>query len=121
MFVIQFVSKRMKKQTLLFTAMLAAAFTANAQSKPQDTEFYEPVPKVVTPGKTVGEAPSDAIVLFDGKNLDQWTMTNDRGTPAKWTFANGVFTVNKASGNFETVNAFTNCQLHIEWQVPANI
>ena len=42
-----------------------------AGPKPQDTEVWEPVPKVVTPGATNSAPPSDAIVLFDGKNLDE--------------------------------------------------
>jgi hypothetical protein len=40
--------------------------------KPEDSEVWQPEPKVVTPGATCGAAPSDAIILFDGKNLDEW-------------------------------------------------
>lgn len=110
------------KHTLFLSAILTgSSLIANAQAKPQDTEFYTPVPPVVTPGKTNADAPSDAIVLFDGKNLDQWTMTDKRGTPAAWTVADGILTVNKRSGNIETVKSFGNYQLHIEWRVPANI
>ena len=85
----------------------AAAAPARPQGKPEETEVYEPVPKVVTPGPTVGAAPSDAIVLFDGKNLDQWVSTKDK-SPAQWTVADGVLTVNKARGvgNIETRRAF---------------
>jgi hypothetical protein len=64
--------------------------------------------------------PSDAIVLFDGKNLDEWVTNSDK-SPAKWDVANGVMTVNKSGGNIETKRSFTNYQLHIEWKVPANI
>ena len=60
--------------------------------KHQDTEIWEPVPKVVTPGATDAEPPSDAIVLFDGKNLDQWVSAQDK-SPAKWTIADGVLVV----------------------------
>jgi hypothetical protein len=110
------------KHTLILSAILTgSSLMANAQAKPQDTEFYTPVPPVVTPGKTNADAPSDAVVLFDGKNLEQWTMTDKRGTPAAWTVADGILTVNKRSGNIETVKAFGNYQLHIEWRVPANI
>jgi len=52
--------------------------TAPAAPKPEDTEVWEPVPKVVTPG-AAGMAPSpDAIALFDGKNLDEWVSTRDK-------------------------------------------
>jgi hypothetical protein len=88
--------------------------------KPEETEVWEPVPKVITPGKTDEAPPSDAIVLFDGKNLDQWVSVKDKG-PAGWTVADGVITVNKAAGNIETKRKFKNYQLHIEWRVPTNV
>ncbi len=72
---------------IIFTALLSGSFfMANAQqtAKPEDTEVWEPVPKVVTPGKSLGEAPSDAVILFDGKNLDQWVSVSDKA-PANWT------------------------------------
>src|SRR3982751_2601403 len=97
-----------------------AATPARPQGKPEDTEVYEPVPKVVTPGPAVGAPPSDAIVLFDGTNLDQWVSTKDK-SPAQWTVANGILTVNKAAGNIETKRTFKNYQLHIEWRVPEGV
>lgn len=113
-----------KIYTVVFTAMLLSSsliVCAQNTAKHEDTEIYEPVPNVVTPGKTNSEAPSDAIVLFDGKNLDQWTLTDKRGTPAAWTVADGILTVKKGTGNIETVKAFLNYQLHVEWKIPANI
>jgi hypothetical protein len=91
-------------------------------AKPQDTEVWEPEPKVVTPGSVDSASPSDAIVLFDGKNLDQWVNSSDK-TPAKWTVKDGVMTVSKApgSGNIETKRAFHSFQLHIEWKIPENV
>ena len=106
--------------------LIAAATPVFAQqpagAKPQDTEVWEPVPKVVTPGATDDAPPSDAIVLFDGKNLDNWVQTSDK-SPAKWTVANGVLTVVKAPGvgNIETKQKFRNYQLHIEWKIPENV
>jgi hypothetical protein len=93
-----------------------------AKPKPEDTEVWEPVPKIVTPGATSAEPPSDAIVLFDGKNLDEWVSAQDH-SPAKWDVANGILTVSKAHGvgNIETKRAFKNYQLHIEWRIPENI
>jgi hypothetical protein len=87
---------------------------------PADTEVWEPVPKVVTPGANNMAPPSDAIVLFDGKNLDEWVSAEDKSS-AKWIVASGVLTVNKAAGNIETKRSFRNYQLHIEWKIPANI
>ncbi len=105
-------------------ALIAAAATLSAQEapapKPEDTEVYEPVPKVVTPGVTDSAPPSDAIVLFDGKNLDEWVTNKDK-SPAKWIVADGVLTVSKTEGNIETKRSFKNYQLHIEWKIPANI
>jgi hypothetical protein len=108
---------------LALAALIAASVTLSAQqptAKPEDTEVWEPVPKVVTPGPTCGTPPSDAIVLFDGKNLDEWVENRDK-SPAKWTVADGVLTVSKSAGNIETKRTFKNYQLHIEWKVPENI
>lgn len=91
-----------------------------ATAKPEDTELWQPVPKVVTPGADCNAAPSDAIILFDGKNLDEWVSAKDK-SPAKWTVADGVITVNKSAGNIETKRSFRDYQLHIEWKVPENI
>lgn len=99
---------------------LLCATVANAQ-KPEDTEIYNPVPPKVIPGKAKGDAPSDAIILFDGKNLNQWISVKDKTKPVMWSVANGEFTVKKGTGNIETKKAFTNYQLHLEWKIPANI
>ena len=109
---------------LVSAALIAAAVALFAQTpakpKPEDTEVWEPVPAVVTPGATCGAPPSDAIVLFDGKNLDEWVSNRDK-TPAKWTIAGDVMTVSKGEGNIETKRSFKNYQLHLEWKVPTNI
>jgi hypothetical protein len=90
--------------------------------KHEDTEVYEPVPLVVTPGATNSAPPSDAIVLFDGRNMDEWVSNRDK-SPARWIVADGVMTVSKAQGvgNIETKRSFKNYQLHIEWKIPENI
>jgi hypothetical protein len=114
----------MKKHKIILAALLTGTcYMAQAQQsgKPEDTEVYKPVPPVVTPGKMVSEAPSDAIQLFNGKDLSQWVLTADRDKPADWLVDKGILTVNKTSGNIETKQAFTNYQLHIEWRIPSNI
>jgi len=88
---------------------------------PKLTEVWTPVPKIVTPGATNSDAPSDAIILFDGKNLDEWVSAKDPKSPAEWTVADGVITVNKSKGNVQTKRSFTDYQLHIEWRIPSNI
>ncbi|HVI44921.1 MAG TPA: DUF1080 domain-containing protein [Chitinophaga sp.] len=113
----------MKGKYLLTLLLAGGCYYANAQekAKPEDTEVYTPVPPEVKPAKKCGDAPSDAIILFDGTNLDQWVMADDRNAAAQWTVEKGILTVNKKVGNIETKKAFTNYQLHIEWRVPANI
>lgn len=87
---------------------------------PGMSEYWTPQPKIVTPGDIkTNSAPSDAIVLFDGKDLSAWESTN--GQPAQWTVHDGVFTVNKETGDIQTKQKFNNYQLHIEWCVPENI
>ena len=85
------------------------------------TEVWKPVPPVVTPGKAFSDAPSDAIILFNGKNLDQWRSVKDTTAPAMWTVGDGFFTVKKGTGNIETKQSFLDYQLHIEWLIPENI
>ena len=86
---------------------------------PKLSEIYSPVPKVVTPGKTQADPPSDAIVLFDGKNLDAWKSAD--GSPAKWKVENGIVTVAAGTGTIQTKQGFGDCQLHIEWRTPAEV
>lgn len=88
--------------------------------KPEDTEIWTPVPRIVTPGVTDAAPPSDAIVLFDGKNLNQWISAQDK-SPAKWFVRDGILTVNKSAGNIETKRSFRDYQLHIEWKIPKDI
>ncbi|MBS1799947.1 MAG: DUF1080 domain-containing protein [Acidobacteria bacterium] len=119
-------------RTLYSTALALAAVMASAapvvaqQAAPamkhQDTEVYEPVPPIVTPGATDSAPPSDAIVLFDGKNEDQWVSAQDH-TPAQWIVHDGILTVSKEKGvgNIETKKTFKDYQLHIEWRIPADI
>jgi 3-keto-disaccharide hydrolase len=112
---------RMLSAALLF--LVAAPLLAQQQStmKPEETEVWKPVPPVVTPGAKDSDPPSDAIVLFDGKDESQWVSAQDH-TPAQWVVSDGVLTVNKnGGGNIETKRSFKDYQLHIEWKIPSNI
>ena len=73
-----------------------------------------PAPPKVTPGspgtnEKAGNAPSDAIVLFDGGDLSKWK-------PSDWKIENRELVA--VSGNLTTNQAFGDCQLYLEWQVP---
>jgi hypothetical protein len=77
--------------------------------------------RTVTPGSlspTGMAPPSDAIVLFDGKDLARWKGTKG---PAAWETRDGILTVKKGSGDIETQQAFQDIQLHVEWRIPKGI
>ncbi|MES2891930.1 MAG: DUF1080 domain-containing protein [Bacteroidota bacterium] len=111
---------RLRNLFLVAGAICVAQHTYCQEGDPKATEIWDPVPKVVIPG--VGNAaPSDAIVLFDGKDLKEWVSVKDTNAAAKWTVADGAFTVNKGTGNIQTKRAFMDYQLHLEWKIPAVI
>ncbi len=89
-------------------------------AKPEDTEQWKPVPPIVTPGPTDAAPPSDAIVLFGGKDLSEWVQAKDHA-PAQWEVKDGVIVVSKTAGNIETKRSFKNYQLHLEWRVPTDV
>ncbi len=109
------------KSLLICTALAAPAFHASAQqAKPADTEVWEPVPAVITPGNATNTAPSDAIVLFDGTNLSQWVSEKDGGA-APWVIKDGAMTVAPGKGGIKTKASFEDFQLHIEWRSPSKV
>ena len=127
------VHKRLVRSTAVTLAAafgVASAICTGAQNSPvtasdenvdpKATEQWEPVPPVISPGTTDSAPPTDAIVLFDGRNLDQWASVKDH-SPARWKVAEGVITVDKLLGNIETRKSFRNYQLHLEWRIPKNI
>lgn len=107
-----------KSICFLIPVLISAASFGQQQGDPKATEVWSPVPKIVTPGSSNSDAPSDAIILFDGKNLDQWRSTRDTNAAAGWTVAGGAITVKKGTGNIQTKRSFTDYQLHIEWRIP---
>ena len=109
---------------LILTAAVWAASLHSLQAqkaKPEDTEVWTPVPKVITPATLPGAAPADAIVLFNGDDLSNWVSTRDTAQKAQWTLAGDAFMVKKGTGNIQTKQAFTDYQLHLEWRIPQNI
>ncbi len=89
---------------------------------------YRPHPKVVRPGALPGQPPSDAVVLFNGKGLSQWTAAK-LGTaaytvsagPARWKVGDGYFEVVPGSGDIATKRKFGDVQLHVEWMEPPGV
>ena len=75
-------------------------------------DLSRPQPPVVEPGKTLGLPPSDAVVLFDGKNLSQWER--EKGGAAIEGLEDGCLNILKA-GDLCTKRKFGDCQLHFEW------
>src|SRR5579883_939243 len=105
-------------RNVVLVAGLLAAFMQ--RGNPKDTEVWSPEPRLVTPAAADSAPASDAIVLFNGANLDEWVNTKDK-TPAGWKVENGVMTVVKSAGNIETKRTFKNYQLHLEWRIPENV
>ena len=104
--------------SLLICILILQQATAQ-QEKPEDTEVWKPVPKVVTTS-VLSAPPSEAIILFGGKNLNEWTSVSD-SKAAGWTVASGNFTVKKGTGDIRTKRIFTDYQLHLEWRIPSDI
>src|SRR5688572_27962903 len=103
---------------LLVTTSFAQT-TPREQLDPKVTELWDLKPKKINAGANPGEAPSDAVVLFGGKDLSEWT-TLDGGAP-KWDVKDGAFTVAKGGGDIKTKKTFGDFQLHIEWRTPSEI
>jgi hypothetical protein len=124
-------------------AVILAAVSLGAQTRPgADLGFTDtpmlpgqkwhvhdparPYPPVVTPGATPGAPPSDAIVLFDGKDLSKWAQEGrgaDRGKTVdpRWPVKDGYFEVGPGTGSLMTRDKFGDIQLHVEWSEPADI
>lgn len=89
-------------------------------------DMNRPQPKLVTPGTfstqdQAGKPPSDAIVLFDGKDLSGWASAKDGVAPAKWKVEDGHMEVVPSTGDIQTREQFGDCQLHVEWAAPTEV
>ena len=103
---------------ILYGAMVTLAF-GQTRFKPEDTEFYEPRPPVVH--LTKNQVPTDALILFDGKDLDQWCSVQHQEQPAAWRVSEGILTVQPKTGDIRTKQEFEDFQLHLEWKSPDEI
>ena len=135
--------KSLLKTTLILCAgALCFAIALGAQPKKGDLGFTDtpilpgqkwhvhdpgrPHPHVVTPGKELGAAPSDAVVLFDGKDLSQWAQhgkgaDSDKIVDPQWKVGSGYFEVAPGTGDLFTREKFGDCQLHVEWSELADV
>ncbi|MBS1951904.1 MAG: putative multi-domain protein [Cytophagales bacterium] len=104
----------------LFSATTCFSQPGNRSSfDPKVTEIWDLKPAKITPGKNSGDAPSDAIVLFNGKDLSKWTTPSNG--EAKWEVKDGAMTVTRGTGDIKTKQTFGDIQLHIEWRSPSEI
>src|SRR5215469_17587022 len=107
----------------LIAAMLVATNSrSNAGQKYVEHDRNHPLPPVITPGECstqdkAGAPPSDAIVLFNGKDLSNWEAV-EGGGPAKWEVEDGYFQTVPKTGDIQTKNKFGDMQLHVEWSTP---
>ena len=109
---------------LLLTLALAMPTIATGQGPEKEwppNDRSRPEPAIITPGTAstqarAGAPPSDAIILFNGKDLSNWESV--KGGPAEWTVGDGYFMVKPEAGDIRTKAAYGDCQLHVEWSAP---
>jgi hypothetical protein len=104
---------------MITTQPFASPQEAQQQWGPNDRN--RPEPAIITPGTEStqaqpGRPPSDAIVLFNGKDLSNWEEV--KGGPAKWTVGKGYFATAPNSGDIRTKDSYGDSQLHVEWSTP---
>ncbi|HLV88578.1 MAG TPA: DUF1080 domain-containing protein [Candidatus Sulfotelmatobacter sp.] len=113
------------KPALLFLAMVVsftALCAAQVDTRWKIHDLDRPVPPVIDPGTAStqdapGRPPSDAVVLFDGKDLSKWV--NKDGKAAQWKVEGGYMEVAPETGNISTRDSFGDCQLHVEFAEPS--
>src|SRR5258708_4056517 len=99
------------------TIILVSHARAVEEQKPELTEEWTPVPPIIS--APANGVPSDAVVLFDGKNLDAWTPVKP-GSPG-WKVIDGAMVVEPKTGDMHTTAVFGDIQLHIEFKIPTGL
>ena len=100
---------------------MSKCWQSEGLTKWQIHDMSRPQPPLVAPGGASiqdkpGNPPSDAIVLFNGKDLSLWQ--GPKGEPAPWKVGNGYFEVVPKTGDIYTKQSFGDCQAHVEWESP---
>ncbi len=114
-----------KSNSALATLILISLTQFSLAQPPMKWKIHDlnrPLPPIVDPGtastqESPGRAPSDATVLFDGKDLSRWVDSD--GKLAKWKVENGYVEVVAKTGNISTRDSFGDCQLHVEFAAPS--
>jgi hypothetical protein len=101
---------------IILCLILASIVNGQNIVDPVMTEVWSPVPKRVSTNHP-SNVPSDAIILFNGVNLDNWVTIKDN-SKVQWTVKDGAFTVKPGTGDIKTKEKFGSCQLHIEFKTP---
>ncbi len=125
------------KKLLIISSMLLACMYASGQSQqpaktaqtkypepekmtPGMTEIWEPEVAIIQPGNTNMDAPSDAIILFNGSDVNsEWSDL--QGNPTKWIVKDGSLISVRGAGMIKTKKTFGNFQLHVEWKTPSDV
>lgn len=108
-------------KSIFIAAVLIVTLSSLALAYRAAMQVPEPTiePRIVNPG-SAGGPPSDAIVLFDGKDLSAWKSVRDGGA-AKWALKDGAVEVVRGTGDIQTKQEFGDVQLHIEWATPSEV
>jgi hypothetical protein len=125
------------KKLLIFSSMVLTCAYAFGQTQPASTatpkkypepekmtpgmtEIWEPEVKIIQPGTANTDAPSDAIVLFDGSDVNaEWT--DMQGNPTKWIVKDGSLISVRGAGYIKSKRQFSSFQLHVEWKTPSDV
>ncbi|HJQ24614.1 MAG TPA: DUF1080 domain-containing protein [Blastocatellia bacterium] len=119
-------SRSLKATALMVFVAAAAVIVCRVGVSSQTLQELKPFdqpknePPIITPGRTAADPPSDAIVLFDGRDLSAWRSVRDNGA-AKWNVRDGYMEVAARTGDIATKQEFGDCQLHIEWATPTEV
>ncbi len=113
------VSHIIKLSIVIFSGLFLFKTGANGQQKQKNNlEDWTNIPPVVSP--VVGtQAPSDAVMLFEKNSLSLWEGVKDKQASVPWKVNGDNFTIEPGTGSIVTKQAFNDCQLHIEWKIPA--